>query len=94
MPYVKQYERNQVESELCSLCKAIQPLNSGLVNYVITTIVASSMKPSIGWSYSTLSKALAVFRDAEAEMRRRLLDTYEEEKIEENGDISAYESSS
>lgn len=98
MPYINQHDRQCVDQEITDLVFEMRevsggtcPVQSGLANYVISRIIAQAMMPASGWSYSSLSKALAVFRDAEAEMRRRLLDTYEDKMIQKNGDIPEYE---
>lgn len=62
----------------------------GIVNYIITRIVATTLKPEEGWSYHSVSRALAVLRDAETEMRRRIMDVVEEKAIWRNGDLREY----
>lgn len=100
MPYIAHADRLFVGSSIDKLIEdmlevdGVRPASAGLVNYVISRIVSKTMKPELGWSYSSLSKALAVFRDAESEMRRRLLDPYENAAIRKNGDIPEYESPS
>ena len=99
MPYIKREDRGELDHFIYEMVNAMQEadgqecVNAGMVNYVITRVVAWAMKPTgtKGWSYGSLSKSLAVFRDAEAEMRRRLMDPYEDKKIHENGDIREYE---
>ena len=99
MPYIKQSQRAAVNRFIDALVEEMNEQidgeaipSAGLVNYVITRIVAGTLRPPFtGWSYSSLSTALAVFRDAEAEMRRRLLDPYEDKAIAKNGDIPEYE---
>lgn len=97
MPYIIQSDRHYLADAIYHLCEDMREVTGevtvgpGVANYVITKIVLGTMKPSGGWTYSTLSSALRVFRDAEAEMRRRLLDPYEDKAIERNGDIPEYE---
>lgn len=62
----------------------------GPTNYVITRIVARALKPDDGWSYHSISRAIAVLRDAATEMERRLMAPYEDDKSAENGDIMEY----
>lgn len=97
MPYINPNDRQFIDPTIALLIENMAemdgsngPLASGLVNYVITCVVTSTMKPPGGWSYTSLSRALAVFRDAEAEMRRRLLDPYEDKAIIKNGDVPEY----
>ena len=63
---------------------------TGTTNYVITRIVTRALKPSDGWSYSSISRAIAVLNDAAMEMHRRLMDVREDYAIKENGDIPEY----
>ena len=48
-------------------------------------LVFVTRKKSVG--YTELSDAIAVFGDIQHELRRRLLDPYEDEAIEKNGDV-------
>jgi hypothetical protein len=66
----------------------------GIVNYVVTRLVASTLEPDEGWSYHSISRALAVLSDAKAEMRRRLMDVIENNAIVRNGDLQEYGSGS
>ena len=97
MPYIPDSDRVMIDPSIEDLCFSVRELDGqpvaspGVVNYIISSLVAILMKPPMGWTYSSLSKALAVFRDAEAEMRRRLLEPYEDKAIEKNGDIHEYE---
>ncbi len=99
MPYISYGDRDFLGSSTGRLVEDLHEVSGdsiaspGNVNYVITKIVLESMRPPgfRGWSYSSLSRALAIFRDAEAEMRRRLLDPYEDKAITKNGDIPEYE---
>jgi hypothetical protein len=97
MPYIKKIQRSQLDFEIHQLSESIRRIQSqlidrpGLVNYAITRVVLQSLKPEGGWSYHSISRALGVLRDAEAEMRRRLMDAREDEAIKENGDVIEYE---
>jgi len=89
MPYIKQEHRFSIDSVLSSLSSyAVDP---GDVNYAITQIVCKVMKPDSGWTYSSLSAARAIFRDAHDEFTRRLMDPYEDAACRRNGDIPEYE---
>ena len=96
MPYIKQESRARINSYLHELTDQIQMMEPdalkrpGIVNYIITRIVATVLKPDEEWSYHSMSRALAVLRDAEAEMRRRLMDVIENTAIGRNGDLQEY----
>ena len=95
MPYVSSTERVHLDPELEDVIRRVllspPDKRPGLVNYSISRIVAKSMEPLHGWSYASLSAALAIFSDAAAEMRRRLMDQHEDAAIEQNGDIPEYQ---
>ncbi len=97
MPYIKLNDRARLNfymEEVVGHLKWVQPdvlKRPGPTNYVITRIVARTLKPEEGWSYHSISRAIAVLNDAAAEMRRRLMDVREDDAIEKNGDIPEYE---
>ncbi len=97
MPYIKQEDRKNLDHYIDMAVNALRKESpaiigrAGLVNYVISRIVANSMKPVDGWSYTSLSFAVGILEDAAHEMRRRLMNPYEDECIERNGDIKEYE---
>ena len=96
MPYIKPKQREPIDKAIDDglLIHALRfvPLDNraGAVNYAISRIVVGAMKPKEGWTYPSLSAARAVFRDAEDELRRRLMDPYESHKCVVNGDIPEY----
>jgi hypothetical protein len=97
MPYINTSSRAFIEPSINDLVDTMKEIDggdvvsAGLANYVISSTIVRTLRPPSGWTYGSLSKALAVFRDAEAEMRRRLLDPYEDKAIAKNGDIPEYE---
>ncbi len=99
MPYIKEHDRTTLNfaiDEIVTQLGWLQPdvlKRPGPTNYVVTRIVARTLKPEEGWSYHSISRALGVLRDAAAEMQRRLMDTREDAAIENNGDIPEYSSS-
>ena len=96
MPYIKKGARVRLNfyiSEVVNQLKFVQPdvlKRPGLTNYVVTRIVTRTLKPEDGWSYHSISRAIAVLNDAATEMRRRLMDVREDDAIKENGDIPEY----
>jgi len=96
MPYIKQESRARINSYLHELTDQIQMMEPddlkrpGIVNYVITRIVATVLKPSEEWSYHSLSRAIAVLRDAATEMERRLMAKCEDQAIQSNRDLEDY----
>jgi hypothetical protein len=102
MPYIDKNLRRRVETAagwlegdvVETLCETIRALpddkRDGAVNYVISTIVARSMKPKDGWRYNSLLRAYGTFCAAAAEFYRRLVAPYEDKAISKNGDIPEY----
>ncbi len=97
MPYVTQHIRSQLDTDIEILVDRLRKVvpddmkRPGPANYTVTRIVAGALKPKDGWSYHSLSRAIAVLRDAAAEMQRRLMDQREDQVIRENGDVPEYE---
>ena len=96
MPYIKKDRRDIIDRFLNTFLSNLKSqfvtsIEPGDINYIVTRIVANLMKPNEGWGYTTISSAIRVLEDAAQEMRRRLLNPYEDEKIKENGDVPEYE---
>ena len=66
------------------------PKVDGAVNYAITRIVAGSLRPETGWSYTIASDAIKAFDCAKMEFYRRVLAPYEDMARERNGDVKEY----
>ncbi len=89
MPYIKQENRTGIMTDaILVLSKEIS--SKGDLNYVICELVGQLIvKDGIG--YTTMSNWIDTLPDAEAELRRRLLELYEDLKIKENGDVPSFE---
>jgi len=84
MPYIKKKDRKKFNASIDELIELIQ--EKGELNYVICEIVSGLLlKYSIG--YERISEWIDAVDGAENELRRRILDPYEELKIIENGDL-------
>jgi len=96
MPYIKPDDRAKLNfymNKVVNQLKLVQPdilKRPGPTNYIVTRIVTMALKPDDGWSYHSISRAIAVLNDAATEMRRRLMDTREDVAIKNNGDIPEY----
>lgn len=92
MPYLKQDLRNEIENqgELDQLCFYLSTLDSeyfpGALNYVIFRLVKAHLKPR-RLSYLLLNNVIGALDCAKEEIRRRILNPYEDKKISENGDV-------
>lgn len=96
MPYIKREDRGMINHDLHELVDTIiwaQPdilARPGMVNYAVSRLVCGTLKPTTGWSYHSLSRAIAVLRDAATEMERRLMAKREDQVIKDNGDLEDY----
>ncbi len=80
MPYIDQEKRKQILSGQ-AICRT-----KGELNFCLSTLMLLYVK-TLGISYQNISDAISAATDAAEEMRRRLLNPYEDEKIKEHGDI-------
>ena len=79
MPYIEPYRREDLNP-------LTNPHTAGELNYVVTYIVNQYLQES-GVSYSNINEVIGVLECAKLELYRRVAAGYEDEKIEENGDV-------
>jgi len=90
MPYTKQEDRtSEMKKSIGSLSREIK--NKGDLNYVICQLTGMLILKTGGMGYTNISNWIDGVHGAERELTRRLLNPYEDEKIEENGDVEAFE---
>lgn len=75
MPYIKNERRNKYPPE-----------NAGELNYIITRIIKRYLQVK-GVSYQTMNDIVGALDNAKDEFRRRIQHPYEDNKIQENGDV-------
>lgn len=78
MPYIKPSTREDVI--------AMGANTPGELNFLLTTIVRDYLKKK-GRNYGNINEAIGVLECAKLELYRRIAAPYENEKIEENGDV-------
>jgi hypothetical protein len=81
MPYIKQEIRDQFNNGLITL-----PSNEGEMNYVITDLLDDYLS-AYGLNYANVNALVGVLECAKLELYRRIAAPYEDEKIQENGDV-------
>ena len=81
MPYIDQERRKAVLDILGD-----GPQTKGELCFYYYTMSLAFIEEQ-GRSYQNISDAIAALNDAAHELRRRVLDPYEDKKIVENGDI-------
>jgi broad-specificity NMP kinase len=85
MPYIPDYQRKQIDGKLNYAFDWVnQDVQSGLLNYIITRLL---LKASPEPSYTRYNELIGVLECIKLELYRRLVAKYEDEKIEENGDL-------
>lgn len=91
-PYIDPDQRPDPDQLIDQLIEIIRkgPKIDGAVNYAITRIVAGSLRPDTGWSYTIASDADKAFDCAKLEFYRRVLAPYEDMARARNGDVKEY----
>lgn len=100
MPYIKQSERNELNLQIKQLADRLSQLstsNDGLIagrlNYTITKLVLEyyqSLRQIQGHfkiTYSDWNEILGALECCKLELYRKHIAPYEDEKIEQNGDV-------
>lgn len=80
MPYITKKSKDLIDAGML-------PTNKGELNYKITLLMIEYLQTQEKVGYGTISETIAAANDAAAEMRRRLLDPYEDDKMFTNGDV-------
>lgn len=88
MPYIKDEDKEAFSEAINKIAPLIR--NKGDLNYVICELVGTVIFRD-GISYTQMSEKIDAVHDAETELRRRLLDRYEDLKIIENGDVPSFQ---
>lgn len=87
MPYIKKAGRLPLNILIETLAEIIS--SKGDLNYVICELVGQLIL-NTKISYTQISEWIDGVDGAENELRRRLLDPYEDLKIEQNGDVPSF----
>lgn len=87
MPYITLVEREVLDDEVDKLCVVLeeQGYNEGQVTYVLYKIVARWFKHIP--KYKSIARIRGVLTGTMTEFDRRIAAPYEDEKIEDNGDV-------
>jgi len=89
MPYIKELEKYEMSDAIEQLLMFIE--SKGDLNYAICELVGRLILDN-GISYSKMSEWIDGVHDAENELRRRILDRYEDIMIVKNGDVPSFKS--
>ncbi len=83
MPYVKQERRPELDFVVDSMARADIKADGDL-NYVLFKYC----KRMVPKNYNSVKNFIGELNETIAEIRRRILSPYEDEKIKENGDVN------
>ena len=90
MPYIPDKEKYAMSAAIENLLACIK--TKGDLNYVICEVVGKLIINCDKLSYTKMSEWIDGVHDAETELRRRILNRYEDIKIIENGDVPSFKS--
>jgi hypothetical protein len=79
MPYVEHHTRNRLALYHPHM------MHPGELNFAITSLLIDYLKTN-GRSYRTMHDIVGALESAKAEFQRRVINPYEQNKLEENGD--------
>jgi hypothetical protein len=83
MPYILPELREKLD--VTDNITVLLPSSAGELNFVITRLVAEFLGPEP--RYDDFNEAIGVLESAKLELYRRLVATYEDWKMAENGDV-------
>jgi len=87
VPYIKVEDRLVFEEAIQSFKKASErSLTPGDLNYFLTSICHHYLLRK-GVSYTHLNDVVGVLESAKLEFYRRIISSYEDDKIKQNGDV-------
>lgn len=89
MPYIKQGDRDKFTIEYVDLLRSVSDLidNCGELNYVFT-VISQKYLNNKGLKYQNINDIIGALEGAKLELYRKVASPYEDEKIEENGDVN------
>ena len=88
MPYTREERRKLQYYAIEELVSVIQ--DKGDLNHAVCELAAMLMIKTGGMGYTNVSSWIDAVGGAHDELRRRLLDPYEDVKIVENGDVRSF----
>jgi hypothetical protein len=88
MPYIAQQRRRELDAQFGALYEGFAPLSNGERNYVLTRMVHAvwAKVPS----YAVGQDIVGLLACVSQEFYRRVLAIYEDNKVDENGDVMPF----
>jgi len=88
MPYIPEDAKKEMKDHINDLSMWIQC--KGDLNYVICELVGKFISEDGDLTYTEISEKIDAVHDAEAELRRRILEPFEDMKMKKNGDVPSF----
>ena len=79
MPYISTEDRNDLDN-------GAMPENAGELNYMISALLDDYLVEK-GKNYANINEVIGMLECAKLELYRRVAAPYEDEKIDQNGDV-------
>jgi len=87
MPYIGQKDREELDDPIRNLAGYLAGNGyEGRLNYTISTLLTLLVQAQ-GKRYATMNALIGVLESAKQEFYRKAVAPYEDEKIEQNGDL-------
>jgi hypothetical protein len=91
MPYIPQTRRDEIHEELVNddtITSGLgwTPQNAGDLNYVVTCFIDNFLQEK-GVRYANINEMIGALECAKMELYRLVASPYEDEKMEENGEV-------
>lgn len=87
MPYIKPISRSMLKSTTDAI-EQNPPITIGDLNYIMTKTCHSYLNKQLQLNYQAYNDVIGALECCKLEMYRRLVSSYEDEKIAENGDVA------
>lgn len=84
MPYINPEDRDELDPYIDYLIDQIDYSNIGEINYIISRLCDAMLEEV---RYSKINALIGVLECAKLELYRRVAAPYENDKIDENGDV-------
>jgi hypothetical protein len=86
MPYINQEARNKLE-HLIKTMHLTSIENAGELNYLLTQLVHTYLDQRTNKDYQGFNDVMGALEGCKLEIYRRYISKYEDQKIEQNGDV-------
>ena len=85
MPYIKPESRDKFSKTLSAFYNTKDGLTTGDLNFLLSSMMSMLVSDSV--TYTKINNLIGVLECVKLELYRRIATPYEDEKIDENGDV-------